>query len=158
MANGLVIYYSRSGNTKTMAQTVAQAMEQAGLPTQCKSVDNVNIEDLLKADAIAVGTPTYYGQAASQIGEMFDASVSKHGSLDGKIGAAFSSSGNIGGGNETAICDILHRMLIHGMIIQGDPRGDHYGPVAIGKPDTRALEQCTRRGQRIAELANKLFG
>ncbi|HOQ04725.1 MAG TPA: hypothetical protein PKY88_05890 [Anaerohalosphaeraceae bacterium] len=49
-------------------------------------------------------------------------------------------------------------MLIHGMIIQGDPQGDHYGPVSIGKPDNRVLEQCTRRGQRIAALTKRLFG
>jgi len=158
MANGLVVYYSRSGNTKTMAKAIAEAMGKAGVPTKCKSATEVNVGDLLAADAIVVGSPTYYGHAAAPIAVMFDESVSKHGKLDGKIGAAFSSSANIGGGNETTVCGILHRMLIHGMIIQGDPQGDHYGPVSIGKPDDRVLSQCARRGQRIAELATKLFG
>ena len=158
MANGLVVYYSRSGNTKTMAKAIAEAMGKAGVPTKCKSVTDVNVDDLLAADAIVVGSPTYYGHAAAPIAAMFDESVSKHGKLDGKIGAAFSSSANIGGGNETTVCGILHRMLIHGMIIQGDPQGDHYGPVSIGKPDDRVLSQCARRGQRIAELSIKLFG
>ncbi|HDS83773.1 MAG TPA: flavodoxin family protein [Phycisphaerales bacterium] len=158
MANGLVVYYSRSGNTKTMAKAIAEAMGKAGVPTKCKSVTDVNVDDLLAADAIVVGSPTYYGHAAAPIAVMFDESVSKHGKLDGKIGAAFSSSANIGGGNETTVCGILHRMLIHGMIIQGDPQGDHYGPVSIGKPDDRVLSQCARRGQRIAELSIKLFG
>ena len=158
MPCGLVLYYSRSGNTKAMAEVLAEAMSQAGLTTDCKKVADVQIEDLLNADAIAVGTPTYYGQAAAPIADLFDRSVSKHGKLDGKIGAAFSSSANIGGGNETAICDILHRMLIHGMIIQGDPKGDHYGPVSIGKPDERAFKECARRGQRIAALTLNLCG
>jgi NAD(P)H dehydrogenase (quinone) len=48
-------------------------------------------------------------------------------------------------------------MLIHGMTVQGDPQGDHYGPVSIGKPDERVISQCTRRGKRIAELTQKLF-
>jgi NAD(P)H dehydrogenase (quinone) len=48
-------------------------------------------------------------------------------------------------------------MLISGMIVQGDPKGDHYGPVSIGKPDDRVKRQCLRRGQRIAKLTRKLF-
>ncbi|HRU14623.1 MAG TPA: flavodoxin domain-containing protein [Anaerohalosphaeraceae bacterium] len=157
MASGLVIYYSRSGNTKMMAKTIADAMSEAGVPTACKSVTDVKVNDLLKVDAIVVGSPTYYGRAASPIIQLFDETVSKHGKLDGKVGGAFSSSANIGGGNETTICEINNMMLIHGMIIQGDPQGDHYGPVSIGKPDARVLEQCTRRGQRIAALTKRLF-
>jgi NAD(P)H dehydrogenase (quinone) len=158
MATGLVLYYSRSGNTKTMAKAIASAMDKAGVPTQCKSVTETKVDELVEADVIVVGSPTYYGRPAAPVATLFDESVSKHGKLDGKIGAAFSSSANIGGGNETAICEIIHTMLIHGMIIQGDPQGDHYGPVSIGKPDDRVIGQCTRRGQRVAELAKKLFG
>jgi NAD(P)H dehydrogenase (quinone) len=157
MATGLVIYYSRSGNTKTMAQTIAEAMNKAGLPTKCKTVAETKVDDVLAADAIVVGSPTYYGRAASPIAAFFDETVSKHGKLDGKIGAAFSSSANIGGGNETTILELINMMLIHGMIVQGDPQGDHYGPVSIGKPDERVISQCTRRGKRIAELTLKLF-
>jgi len=157
MASGLVIYYSRSGNTKQMAETIAKAMKQAKLSTKCKSVDEVKVDDLLSVDAIVVGSPTYYGRMAAPIAQLFDDSVSKHGKLDGKIGAAFSSSANIGGGNETTIVSIINMMLIHGMTVQGDPQGDHYGPVSIGKPDDRVISQCRRRGQRIAELAKKLF-
>jgi NAD(P)H dehydrogenase (quinone) len=158
MASGLVLYYSRSGNTKTMAKAIADAMEKAGVPTKCKSVTDTKVDELLTADAIVVGSPTYYGRPAAPVAAFFDESVSRHGKLDGKIGAAFSSSANIAGGNETTICEILHTMLIHGMIIQGDTQGDHYGPVSISKPDERVLNQCARRGQRIAELAKKLFG
>ena len=157
MAGGLVIYYSRSGNTKIMAKAIADAMSAAGLSTACKSVTETNIDDLLKADAIVVGSPTYYGRMAAPIAQFFDDSVSRHGKLDGKIGAAFSSSANVGGGNETTICGIIEMMLIHGMIVQGDPQGDHYGPVSVGKPDQRVLDQCARRGQRIAALTKQLF-
>jgi NAD(P)H dehydrogenase (quinone) len=157
MAKGLVVYYSRSGNTKQMAEVIAKAMNDADLLTECKPVAEVKNEDLLGADAIVIGSPTYYGHAASQIQQMFDGSVNQHGKLDGKVGAAFSSSVNIGGGNETTIMGIIESMLIHGMIVQGDPQGDHYGPVSIGKPDERVISQCTRRGQRIAKLTKKLF-
>jgi hypothetical protein len=47
-------------------------------------------------------------------------------------------------------------MLIHGMIIQGDPQGDHYGPVSIGVPDSRAIKECQRFGSRIARLLKKV--
>jgi NAD(P)H dehydrogenase (quinone) len=157
MATGIVIYYTRSGNTKTMAQTIADAMNQAGLPTACKSVTDCKVADVLAADAIVVGSPTYYGRPAAPIAAFFDETVSKHGKLDGKVGAAFSSSANIGGGNETTILELINTMLIHGMIVQGDSQGDHYGPVSISKPDERVISQCQRRGKRVAELTTKLF-
>lgn len=157
MATGLVIYYSRSGNTRIMAQTIADAMNKAGLSTQCKMVTETKVDDVLKADAIVVGSPTYYGRPAAPIAAFFDETVNKHGKLDGKIGGGFASSANIGGGNETTVLEIINMMLIHGMIVYGDPQGDHYGPVSIGKPDDRVIGQCTRRGTRIAELTLKLF-
>jgi len=155
MAKGIVIYYTRSGNTKQMAEMIAQSMNDAGLKTECKSVDNVKAEDLLGYDAIVVGSPTYYGHMAGPIKQLFDDTVVNHGKLDGKVGGAFSSSANIGGGNETTIMGIIEAMLIAGLIVQGDPQGDHYGPVSIGKPDERVKQQCLRRGRRIAELTQK---
>jgi NAD(P)H dehydrogenase (quinone) len=156
MAKGIVIYYSRSGNTKKMAEIIAEAMNNADLPTECKPVNKVKAEDLLGYDAIVVGSPTYYGHMAGPIKELFDETVSWHGKLDGKVGAAFSSAANIGGGNETTVMGIIEVMLISGMVVQGDPQGDHYGPVSIGKPDDRVKRQCQRRGKRIAELTKKV--
>ncbi|RKY24281.1 MAG: flavodoxin family protein [Planctomycetota bacterium] len=157
MANGIVVYYSRSGNTKEMAEIIAKSMNEAGLSTECKSVDKVKADDLLNYDAIIVGSPTYYGSMAWPIKQLFDETVSFHGKLDGKVGAAFSSSANIGGGNETTIIGIIEAMLIAGMVVAGDPQGDHYGPVSIGKPDDRVKKQCARRGKRIAELTKKIL-
>ena len=156
MAKAIVIYYSRTGNTKEMAEIIAKAMNEADLQTECKAVNEVKAEDLLNYDAIVVGSPTYYGQMAGPIKQLFDDSVAFHGKLDGKIAAAFTSSGNIAGGNETTIMGIIEVMLIAGCIVQGDPQGDHYGPVSIGKPDERVKKQCMRRGRRIAELTKKL--
>jgi NAD(P)H dehydrogenase (quinone) len=156
MAKGIVVYYSRSGNTKEMAEIIAKAMNDTGLKTECKSVEKVRADDLLRYDAIVIGSPTYYGHMASPIKALIDDLVGRHGQLDGKIGGAFSSAANIGGGNETTIMGIIESMLIAGMIVQGDPQGDHYGPVSIGKPDERVRQQCARRGQRIAELTKKL--
>ena len=157
MAKGIVIYYSKSGNTKKMAEIIAKSMNEAELPTECKPVNDVKADDLLDYDAIVIGSPTYYGQMAAPIKQLIDDTVAFHGKLDGKVAAAFSSSGNIAGGNETTVMGILEAMLIEGCIVQGDPRGDHYGPVSISKPDERVERQCKRRGKRIAELTKKLL-
>lgn len=156
MANALIIYYSRSGNTEKMAQIIKESIEKEGIKTELKRIEKTQVKDLLTADAIIIGSPVYYGGMAAQLKQLLDESVAHHGALDGKIGGAFSSSANIGGGNETTILDILNAFLIHGMIIQGDPMGDHYGPVSINQPDTRAEKQCARFGQRIVKLIKKL--
>ena len=157
MAKGLVVYYSKTGNTKEMADIIAKSMNASGLPTDCKPVEKTKVDDLLASDAIVAGSPTYYGQMAPALMQLFTDSVAKHGALTGKIGAAFSSSANIGGGNETTIMGILEAMLIHGMVIQGDSQGDHFGPVSIGRPDERVTSQCQRLGKKIAQLTAKLF-
>ena len=158
MAKALVIYYSRSGNTKKMAESVVEGIKKEGLEVVLKEARDTQASELLKYEAIIIGSPTYYGTMAAEIKKLFDDSVSFHGKLDGKIGAAFASSANIGGGNETTILDILNAMLIHGMIVQGSPQGDHYGPVAIGAPDARANKECVRMGSRVAKLVKKLGG
>lgn len=156
MARALVIYYSRTGNTKKMAESIVEGIKNEGMEVVMKEAKDVDAGELLKYDAIAIGSPTYYGTMASEIKKLLDESVEFHGKLEGKIGAAFASSANVGGGNETTILDILNAMLIHGMIIQGDPQGDHYGAVAIGAPDSRATKQCVRLGGRIAKLVKRL--
>jgi len=156
MAKGLVIYFSRTGNTKKMAELVAEGIKNEGLEAVLKEAKDVDSEELLEYDAIAIGSPTYYGTMATQIKGIFDDSVKFHGKLEGKIGASFASSANVGGGNETTVLDILNAMLIHGMIIQGDPQGDHYGVVSVGAPDSRVTKQCLRLGSRIAKLVKRL--
>ena len=156
MPKAIVIYYSRSGNTKKMAQLIAEGISNEGVEAVLKDVKDVSLDELLEYEAIVIGSPTYYGHMAAPIKELFDELVSSHGALDGKVGAAFASAANIGGGNETTIMGIIEAMLISGMIVHGDPQGDHYGPVSIGKPDQRVESQCRRRGQRIAELTKKI--
>ena len=153
----MVIYYSQSGNTKKMAELVAEGAKSAGVDVEIKDVQEVKAKDLLKVEGVIIGSPTYYGSMAYQIKQLLDESVEFHGDLTGKVGAAFASSANVGGGNETTILDIINALLIHGMVVQGDASGDHYGPVAIGAPDARASKQCTRLGKRTAELLKKLL-
>ena len=159
MAKVLVVYYSRSGSTGQMAEEVAAgAREVKGARVELKKVAEVDPKGLSRYDALIIGSPTYYGLMAAEIKKMFDESVAIHGQLEGKVGGAFTSAANLAGGNETTILSILEAMLIHGMIVKGTSRRDHYGPVAIGKPDERAVEQSRLLGREVAELAVKLHG
>jgi len=159
MAKILVTYYSRSGATAKMAELVAQAARKVqGAQVTLQKVADVDPQGLADFDAIVCGSPTYYGQMAAEVKKMFDESVAIHGQLEGKVGGAFTSAANIGGGNETTILSILEAMLIHGMIVKGTSERDHYGPVAIGKPDARAAEGCQALGREVAALAVRLHG
>ena len=158
MAKVLVVYYSRSGNTEKMAKLVGEGVEKGGVQAVIKRVQDVAVDELLEYDGVISGSPTYYGGMAWEMKKLIDDSVKLHGKLDGKVGAAFTSSANIGGGNETTILDMLNAWLIHGMIVQGDPQGDHYGRVSINAPDARVEAQCRRMGERVAELVKKIAG
>ncbi len=159
MAKMLIAYHSRGGNTRKMAELIhAGAAGLNGLQADVKPVVEVEPGSLLGYDAIVLGSPTYYGLPSAEVKKLLDDSVAFHGQLEGKVGGAFSSSANIGGGNETTIMAILQALLIHGMVVQGVPNGDHYGPVAIGAPDRRAATQCQEYGRRLAALTKKLHG
>lgn len=158
MASILITYYTRSGNTKAMAEAIAEGVRSEGAEPAVKPVQEVAIEDLLSYQGFIVGSPVYYGLPAAPIKELFDESVTLHGRLAGRVGAAFASSANIGGGNESTCTAILEMMLVHGMIVVGSAQGDHYGPCSIASPDTRVVSQCKAHGARVAKLAQVLGG
>jgi NAD(P)H dehydrogenase (quinone) len=157
MPKALVCYYSRSHNTEKMAVRIAAVLNKKGLPADLRKAEDVKPAELLGYDCLVFGSPTYYGTMAWPLKKLIDDSVKHHGKLRGKIGGAFTSSGNRAGGNETTVLDILKALLIHGMIVQGDPQGDHYGPAAIGKPDEKALKSCEKYAEKLAALTRKLF-
>jgi len=157
LAKALVCYYSKTGNTKKMASKIADVLGREGLFVDLKKVEETAAENLLSYDCLVFGSPTYYGSLAWPMKKLLDESVKFHGQLRGRVGGAFSSSANVGGGNETTVLSILEAWLIHGMVVCGDPRGDHYGPVSIGKPDERALRCCESYAKSLASVAKKLF-
>ena len=157
MPKALVCYYSVTHNTEKMAARIADVLRSEGLDTDLKKVEETAAGELLNYDCLVFGSPTYYGSMAWPLKKLLDESVEFHGRLRGKVGAAFASSANVGGGNETTILDILNALLIHGMVVRGDHRYDHYGPVSIGRPDKRALTCCESYAKNVAALAKKLF-
>ena len=157
MVKILICYFSVSGNTERMAELIGQGAQKEGVEVDLKSVEDVGPDDLLGYEGMIFGSPTYYGGCAASIKELIDKSVKHHGKLGGKVGGAFTSSGNLAGGNETTIMGILQMLMIHGMVVKGDPNGSHYGAVSVGTPDARAEKECIDYGRSIAKLTKKLF-
>jgi NAD(P)H dehydrogenase (quinone) len=157
LLKALIIYDSKTGNTEKMAFMIAEGVREAdGVECVVKRVEDVTLEDLIQAHGIIVGSPTYYGCMSGKLKGFFDKSVKIHGKLDGKIGAAFTSSGGTASGAETTVISILEAMLIHGMIIQGDPSGKHYGIAAVEAPGGKDEKLFRRFGRRTAELVKKI--
>jgi len=156
MPNILIVYHSRSGNTEEMSKAVEEGVKSGGVKVVRKRVNRATLKDLLGADGIILGSPTYYGTMAAEMKAFLDRSVKIHGKLEGKVGATFSSGGGLGGGVETTALDMVKSLLIHGMIIQGDPWGSHYGSVSIGKPNAAAKKECRRLGEKVARLVKRL--
>jgi NAD(P)H dehydrogenase (quinone) len=153
----LVVYDSKSGNTETMALAVAKGAEQAGdLEVTVKRAEETKNSDLLAADGIIMGSPTYFGQMSTKLKALIDESVKVHRELTGKVGGAFTSSGGTGSGAETTLLSIVQAMLIHGMIIQGRADDKHYGVAVTGAPKKRDLAECEKLGKRVAALVLKL--
>ncbi len=157
MAKILVIYDSKSGNTETMALAVAKGAEKAGdVEVTVKKAEDTKNSDLLAADGIIMGSPTYFGQMSATLKSLIDQSIQVHKKLTGKVGGAFTSSGGTASGGETTLLSIVQAMLIHGMIVQGRADDKHYGVAVTGAPKKRDLAECEKLGERVAALVLKL--
>ncbi|MEO0136412.1 MAG: flavodoxin family protein [candidate division WOR-3 bacterium] len=157
MLKALVSYYSRTGNTKIMAQAIARGIKKEGIEVTIQAVNRIKPKDLLKYHLIVLGSPTYYGLMAAEVKRFIDESVRYHGQLAGRVGGAFTSCGGIAGGAETTILSILEAFLIHGMIIMGESGSYHYGPAAIEKPDKKVLTSCELYGHKLAKLTKRIY-
>src|SRR4030067_2332946 len=126
MAKVLIVYDSKTGHTEKMALAVAEGARQVkGVDVEVKKVNQTIIEDLPNVDGIIFGSPTYYGQMSAKLKKFIDKSVKLHGKLEGKVGAAFTSSGGTASGAETTLHSMLQALLVHGMIVQGRANDKH---------------------------------
>ena len=89
----LITYYSKSGNTAAMAKILAKAVEEAGAQAESKEADDTTTDDLVAADAVAIGSPDYFSYIAGQVKIIFDEALSEKSKLSGKPGACFASHG-----------------------------------------------------------------
>ncbi|MGM0405754.1 MAG: flavodoxin family protein [Thermoplasmatota archaeon] len=158
MAKTLVCYFSKSGTTEKMAKEIIKGIKESDSDVigELRKVSETDVQDLKEYDCLILGSPTYYGLPSAEIKKFIDESIVHHGKLEWMVGGAFTSSANPAGGNETALMAILESLLIHGMVIKGMSKGDHYGPVVIGEPDERELKQCRFYGKWMADLTNRV--
>ncbi len=152
----LVVFDSHTGNTGLMAEAVAQGVRDSGIKAVLKTVDEASIDELPQVQGVILGSPVYYGLPTGKIKTWIDESVKYHGKLTHLVGGAFCSAGGIHTGSETTILALLQACLVHGMIIQGNPHGSHYGVASKGAPGEKEIENCKKLGSRVAELVKKL--
>lgn len=139
----LVLYYSRSGATRQLAEFIAEGVESiAGATAVLRTVPNVSTvteasepavpssgspyaeySDLENCDGLALGSPTRFGNMAAPMKYFLDGSVGSwvSGALVGKPASVFSSSGSMHGGQESTLLSMMIPLLHHGMLIVGIP-------------------------------------
>ncbi len=59
MTRALIVYHSLFGNTKTIAMSLAKGIKEAGIETDCLSIDEVDISAIPSYDFLAIGGPTH---------------------------------------------------------------------------------------------------
>ena len=157
--NVLVLYYSKGGNTRKLAEAVAAGAGQVdGVEVVLRHTREVSREDFLAADGLIVGSPVYFGTMAAQLKKVLDDHVGIRRKMEDKVGAAFATSGDPSGGKETTMMSIIQALLIYGMIIVGDPLSatGHYGTACVGAPDSGSLNNGGKLGRRVAELVKRV--
>ena len=155
----LILYYSRTGNTRKLARAVSEGVESVeGVHCLLRSTEEVKREDFVESDGIIAGSPVYFGVMAAELKKIFDDFVTVRRKTENKVGAAFATGGDASGGKETTMMSIIQAMLIYGMIIVGDPMDatGHYGVACLGSPDASARQHGFKLGARVAELVRKL--
>ncbi|HEY4260084.1 MAG TPA: flavodoxin family protein [Schlesneria sp.] len=162
MAKILVLYHSNSGNTRRMAELVAEGAAQLErTEVRLKDISVADHTDLDWCDGIALGSPTNYGCVSWQMKKWWDEQpIENWGRRDGKIGCVFSSAGSWGGGQEWTCMTLMSLLINYGFLVFGltdytGPRfSAHYGAIAAGPPvQERELNACRRLGLRLSEWA-----
>lgn len=198
MSRILVLYHSSYGHVEEMAHAVAEGARQGGSEVAVKRVpetvspeiaqssgfklDQVapvaTIAELEHYDAIIVGTGTRYGRMSSQMAAFLDQTggLWARGALNGKVGAAFTSTATQHGGQETTLFSIITNLLHFGMTIVGLPYshqgqmsldeivgGAPYGATTIAgadgtrRPSAIELAGARHQGSLVAGVAGRLF-
>jgi NAD(P)H dehydrogenase (quinone) len=191
----LILYYSRHGAVKQMAQLIARGVEQVeGAAARLRTVPSVSavseatapaipaegppyveLDDLTQCAALALGSPTRFGNMAAPLKHFLDSTSALwlNGALAGKPAAVFTSTSTLHGGQETTLISMMLPLLHHGMIIVGLPYtepeltatrsgGTPYGASHLaGTSSDQPLTDhekrlCVALGRRLAAVAVKL--
>ena len=136
----IVVYLSTSGNTKSMAEAIANGIESKNIDVKAVSFYDVKPEDINDAEAIAVGSSTFYYKMLPPMEKFINETLASS-DPKGKIGAAF---GSYGWSGEAPIM-IAEKMREMGMNV--------IDPVLriLHKPTDKDIQECKRLGIDIAE-------
>lgn len=161
--NMSVLFYSRSGTTKHMAETVCEGMRRvAGVEARSFPLDEIDL-DFVKASAcVVVGTPTYLATMAGAVKTWLDEGSRTLG-LAGKLGGAFATADYLHGGADIAVQSVLSHLMVKGMLVYsgGGAFGKpviHLGPVALKERMTEYEDVFRLYGERMAKKTAELFG
>ena len=155
----LILYYSKGGNTRKLAEAVARGVEEVdGAKALLRKTSDVTKDDFVASEGVIAGSPVYFGTMAAELKKVFDDFVGVRKKMEGKVGAAFTTAGDATGGKETTMMSIIQALMIYGMVIVGDPMSatGHYGVGCVGAPDPKSEENGIKLGRRVAELADRL--
>jgi NAD(P)H dehydrogenase (quinone) len=139
----LVLYYSRHGNTKRLAEYIAQGIESVpGCDARLRTVPNVSsvaqatesdippqgapyveLSDLEECAGLALGSPTRFGNMAASMKYFWDGTATHwlSGTLVGKPACVFTSTGSLHGGQESTLLSMMLPLMHHGMLLLGIP-------------------------------------
>jgi len=147
MAKVLVVYHSVTGNTRAMAQAVADgAKEVAGVEVLLKEADQISASDIINADAVAFGSPTYFSYMAGAVKAIFDKAYLSRSQIRGKPFAAFASGG---GGEMKSVQSIESVAASCGL------RKVCEGIAVGGMPTESESQDCHRLGATLAKATKK---
>ncbi len=197
MAKILVLYYSTYGHVEQMAYAVAEGARETGADVVVKRVPELvpeeaarqnhfkldqpapiaTVDELADYDAIIFGTPTRYGNMASQMKQFIDQTggLWMKGALVGKVGSVFTSTASQHGGQETTLTSFHTVLFHHGMVVVGLPYsfqgqngleevkgGTPYGASTLAgadgsrQPSQVELDGARFQGRHVAGIAAKL--
>lgn len=138
----LVLYYSRNGHVKKLAEEIAQGVESAGMEARLRTVPAVSAvceaieedipdsgdlycseDDLTDCSGLLIGSPTRFGNMAAPLKYFIDGSAGlwANGSLINKPAGVFTSTSSLHGGQESTLLSMMIPLLHHGMLITGIP-------------------------------------
>ena len=138
----LVLYYSRNGHVKMLAEQIAQGIEMAGVEARLRTVPSVSTvcesteqsipesgdiycteDDLASCSGLLIGSPTRFGNMAAPLKYFLDGTggLWASGALIGKPAGVFTSTSSMHGGQEATLLSMMTPLLHHGMLIAGIP-------------------------------------
>ena len=165
MTTVLLIYDSRGGLVEALASAIAEGVRAVpGVELLDRRLDRAEHADLLRCDALILGSPNWTGitgklkQWMDESGDLWET-----GELAGKPAAAFTAGWSVSGGIEATLLQLFHLLVGHGMIFVGLPwsermrrSGSYYGATAHGDVTDDDRAQARALGQRVAEIAVQL--